>query len=290
MKIGLSSYSLSRDIKAEKMDILQAIDWVAKNGGEHIELSPSGYTLTDNPELVKSIVAKAKDAGIAISSYTIGANFIQPDAEKLKAEIERLKKEVDIAGTLGVKRMRHDAASRPIPECGMEQFAKDLPLVAGACREVADHAKQYGITTSVENHGFFMQKSDRVQALMLAVGRDNFKTTLDVGNFMCADENSVAAVKNNIRFASHIHFKDFYLRPFYADPGEGWFKTLSGNFLRGAIVGQGDIDMRAVIGVIKASGYDGFISIEFEGMEDCQAGSRIGMANLRRLWDECKTA
>ncbi len=286
MKIGLSSYSLSRAISSGEMDVLQAVEWIAANGGEHIEISPSGFSLTKNPELTRKIAAKAKSAKIDISSYTIGANFIQPDAKALKAEIARLKKEVEIGAALGVRRMRHDAASRPIPECGIAQFQKDLPKVADACREIADFAKKHGITTSVENHGYFMQKSDRVQLLIETVGRDNFRTTLDVGNFMCADENPVAAVKNNIAFASHVHFKDFYFRPFYADPGEGWFRTLYGNYLRGSIVGQGDIDTRAVVRIIKESGYDGYLSIEFEGMEDCRTGSKIGMANLRRLWNE----
>lgn len=283
MKIGLSTYSVSRAIKAGELDILTSLDWIKENGGEHAEIA---LTLQDTPEKAKDIVKKAKDIGLPLSSYTIGANFIQPDAAKLKAEIERVKKEVDIGGVLGVKRMRHDAASRPIPDCSIANFMKDLPTVADAVREVADHAKQYGITTSVENHGFFMQKSDRVQMLINAVGRDNFRTTVDVGNFLCADEDPVAALKNNLPFASHIHFKDFYVRPFHADPGEGWFKSLSGNFLRGAIVGQGDVDIRSIVKLIKASGYDGFISVEFEGMEECRQGSKIGMANLKRLFSE----
>lgn len=288
MKIGLSSYSLSRAIKANEMDILQAIEWIARNGGAHVEISPAGFSLSETPALIGQIVKKAKEVGIDISSYTIGANFVQPDAAALKAEIERIKKEVDIAAQLGVKRMRHDAASRPIPECSIARFEKDLPAMADACREVADHANRHGITTSVENHGFFMQKSDRVQRLINVVDRENFRTTIDIGNFLCADEDPVAATKNNIPFASHVHFKDFYFRPLHADPGEGWFRTLSGNFLRGAIVGQGDVDIRTVVKIIKDSGYDGYISIEFEGMEDCRLGSKIGMANLRRLWDECK--
>jgi inosose dehydratase len=56
--------------------------------------------------------------------------------------------------------------------------------------------------------------------------------------------------------------------------------------LRGAIVGQGDIDMPEVIRIIKNSGYDGYISVEFEGMEDCRIGSRIGIDNAKRLWAE----
>jgi sugar phosphate isomerase/epimerase len=109
---------------------------------------------------------------------------------------------------------------------------------------------------------------------------------MDVGNFLCADENSVAAVKNNLPFASHIHFKDFFVRRFYADPGEGFFKTSTGNYLRGTIVGQGDVDTRAIVKLVKDSGYKGFISVEFEGMEECRNGSRIGMANLKRFFEE----
>jgi sugar phosphate isomerase/epimerase len=103
---------------------------------------------------------------------------------------------------------------------------------------------------------------------------------------MCVDEDSVAAVKKNLPYASIVHLKDFYLRPAYKNPGEGWFQSLSGNYLRGAIVGQGDIDMPEVIRLVKASGYDGYISIEFEGMEDCRKGSRIGIENAKRLWAE----
>jgi len=283
MKVGLSTYSLSHAIREGKMDVLGAIRWIADNGGEQVELSPAGYTLTGNPKLVEAVVQQAATCGIAISCYTIGANFIKPTATEFRAEIERIKGEVDIGAALGVKRMRHDAGSRPPAETSVANFEADLPLLIEACREIADHAAQYGITTSVENHGFHVQNSERVQRLILGVDRPNFRTTLDVGNFLCADEDPVAAVTNNLPFASHVHFKDFYVRD--ADPGEGWFRSRRGRFLRGAIVGQGDVPVGEIIGLIRKSGYDGFISIEFEGMEDCQKGSRIGMQNVRRLWD-----
>jgi sugar phosphate isomerase/epimerase len=288
MKIGLSSYSLVQAIQKGEMDILGAIEWVAANGGEHIEISPSGFTLTDDPALVTKIVDRAREAGIGISSYTIGADLCKADDAAQKKEIERVKREVDVAHGLGVTRMRHDAASLPIPECGIARFDRELPRMAAACREIADYAKRFGITTSVENHGYFVQHSDRVQRLINAVGRDNFRTTLDVGNFICVDEDPVAAVRNNIPHASHVHFKDFYLRPFTADPGEGWARSLFGNAWRGAIVGQGDVDVRSIVKIIRESGYAGCASVEFEGMEDCRAGSRIGMDNLRRYWNEAR--
>jgi sugar phosphate isomerase/epimerase len=284
MKIGVSTYSLYRPIQSGEITVLGAIEKIAEMGGEHVEIVPIGYTLTGNPELVDQIVAKTKEVGIDVSNYAIGANFAVDTEEAYRKEIERVKGEVDIAARLGVKLMRHDVASRQ--DTSIKQFNQEVGRLAEACREIADYAAQYGITTSVENHGYYIQASDRVQTLVQAVDRPNFRTTLDVGNFMCADEDPVAAVKNNIPYASMVHIKDFYLRPAALNPGDGWFRTASGNFLRGAIAGHGDINLRESIRIIKESGFDGYFSIEFEGMEDSFQGTKIGLENVKRFWNE----
>ncbi|PUA38424.1 sugar phosphate isomerase/epimerase [Paenibacillus elgii] len=286
MKLGLSTYSLYRAIDKKELTVTEAIRWIADNGGEHVEIVPIGYDLTDNPGLIEDIRKTADQAGLDISGYAVGANFVQATPEAYEQEIEKTMRQVDIARDLGVKRMRHDVASRPIPETSIRQFEADLPRLVEACRRIADYAAQFDIVTSVENHGFYLQASDRVLRLVHEVDRANFKTTLDIGNFLCVDEDPVSAVLNNIPFASMVHLKDFYRRPSYRNPGEGWFKSTHGNFLRGAIVGQGDIDMPEVVRVLKASGYDGYLSVEFEGMEDPRTGSRIAMDNVRRLWQE----
>lgn len=286
MKLGVSSYSLVRAMRNKEMDILGAIQWVADNGGEHIEIVPFEFSLIDNPELIPAIREKAASVGIEVSNYAIGANFITDSREKFEAEIARVKQHVDIANGLGVKRMRHDIAFRPIPETTTANFEQDFPIMVEACAIIADYAAQFGITTSIENHGFYVQASERVLRLVHAVNRPNFRTTMDIGNFLCVDENSVAAVKKSISQASLVHFKDFYVRPSYRNPGDGWFQSSSGNYLRGAIVGQGDIDMPEVIRVVKASGYDGYLSLEFEGKEECKWGVITGLNNIRRLWNE----
>ncbi|MGG6309501.1 sugar phosphate isomerase/epimerase family protein [Paenibacillus macerans] len=284
MKLGVSSYSLYQAMQAGSMTILETIDWVAGIGGEHIEIVPLGFSFNDNPELLGQIRERAEEAGIAISNYAIGANFIADSEEAYAAEIERVKREVDHAHALGAKLMRHDVASRP--DTSIIRFQEDLPRIADACRQIADYAAEYGITTSLENHGYYVQASDRVQAVVHAVGRANYKTTLDVGNFVCVDENPVVAVKKNIGIASMVHVKDFYLRPEGRNPGEGWFRSAGGGYLRGAIAGQGDLDLREILRIVKQSGYDGYLSIEYEGMEDCRKGTRIAFDNVRRIWDE----
>lgn len=284
MKLGISSYSLYQAMQTDGMTILEAIDWIAGTGGAHVEIVPLGFDLKQTPELIGQIRERAAEAGIAVSNYAIGANFITDTEEAYEAEIRRVMREVDIAHALGVKLMRHDVASRQ--DTSIVRFQEDLPRIAEACRRIADYAAQYGITTSLENHGYYVQASDRVQAVIHAVGRPNYKTTLDVGNFVCVDEHPVIAVKKNIGYASMVHVKDFYIRPADRNPGEGWFRSAGGQYLRGAIAGQGDLDLREILRIVKRSGYDGFLSIEYEGMEDCRKGTKIAFENVRRIWEE----
>ncbi|WP_239618556.1 sugar phosphate isomerase/epimerase family protein [Cohnella mopanensis] len=287
MKIGVSSYCFWQEMQAGRMDIVQAIGEIAEMGGEHAEIVPLGFDLARNPELIEAIRTKASEVGIEISNYAIGANFAGLDGQAYEQEIGRVKREVDIAAALGVKLMRHDVASSV--DRSIRQFANDLPKLAEACRTIADYAAQYGITTSVENHGYYIQASDRVQALINEVGRDNFRTTLDIGNFVCVDENPVVAVRNNIPYASMVHIKDFYIRSESCDPGEGWFKSAGGSYLRGAIVGHGDLDIRSALRIVRDSGYDGYLSIEFEGMEPCVNATKLALNNVRRLWKQCES-
>lgn len=285
MKLGISSYSLYQAMHQGRMTIEEALDWVAELGAAHIEIVPGlGFDFIEDRGLEKRLVERAEKLSLTLSNYAIGANFMTDNEESYEAEIHRVISEVDRAARLGIKLMRHDVASRQ--DTSILRFNEDLERLASACRRIADHAAGYGITTSVENHGYYVQASDRVQTLLHAVDRPNFKTTLDVGNFVCVDENPLTAVANNLPYASMVHIKDFYIRPARRNPGEGWFRSAGGSYLRGAIAGQGDLDLVEIIGLVKSSGYDGFLSIEYEGMEDCLTGTRIAFDNVRRIWDE----
>ncbi|WHY16806.1 sugar phosphate isomerase/epimerase family protein [Paenibacillus sp. G2S3] len=284
MKLGISTYSLHSAFSTGELTLEGVIETIADLGAEHAEIVPLGINLVENPELIDQIVRTAAGRGLELSNYAIGANFSGLETAERQREVERVKREVDVCAALGIQRMRHDVASSN--DLSITHFLEELPRLAEACREIADYAAGLGITTSVENHGYFIQHSDRVQALVHAVGRDNFRTTLDIGNFLCADENPLIAVTNNIKLASMVHFKDFYIRPQDRQPGEGWFQSTGGNWLRGAIVGQGDIDMPSVIRIVKESGYDGYISVEFEGMEECRKGTRLGLQYIKRVWNQ----
>ncbi|MCW2804908.1 MAG: hypothetical protein QOF52_1183 [Propionibacteriaceae bacterium] len=294
MKFGFSSYSFHQRISTGDMSLFDVIDWVADSQGEHLELAVLSNsaqntipTVESDPDYVRAVKTRAADRGVTLSNMAIGAVLAHDDPGEIAAEVKRVKAYVDLAETLGITLMRHDVVAHgAVPGDDTPAFEKALPKIVDASKEIAQYAAEHGVTTSLENHGFFVQSSDRVRRIVHAVDEPNFKTTLDIGNFVCVDEDPTAAVPANLPYASIVHFKDFYIRPADQDPGEGWFRSRGGKYLRGAIVGNGDIDIRSVASSIKASGYDGFASIEFEGHEDCLIGASRGIANAIRLYDE----
>ncbi|MGI8867831.1 MAG: sugar phosphate isomerase/epimerase family protein [Mycobacteriales bacterium] len=294
MIFGFSSYCFRSPLGTGEMTLLDVIDWVADSEGEHLELA-SISTEPDNPVpnsksddvFVKAVADRAAERGVPLSNLAIGANFFTDDEAARRQQIAHVKAHVDLAAALGITRMRHDVV-RHSPEAGDDTptFERAFPLIVSACKEIARYAARKGVTTSLENHGFFVQASDRVRRIVHAVEEPNFKTTLDIGNFLCVDEDPTSAVPANLPLALTVHLKDFYVRPADRNPGEGWFRSRGGKYLRGAIVGNGDIDTYAVMKSIKESGYDGLATIEFEGDEDWRIGTTRGLANAKRIYAE----
>ncbi len=286
MKIGVSSYSFARLVNDAAMSQLDVIPKAAELGFENIEFA--GFTLK-NGECALSFAENARLAcekyGLAITNYAIGADFLQGSNGDLNAEIKRVKEEVRVAHTLGAAGMRHDATTGfPDGHPGAKSFDAALPLLKEGCLAVTEFAAELGIRTMVENHGYFCQDSSRVEKLICAVNHPNFGALVDIGNFACVDENCTKAIGVIAPYAFHVHIKDFHVKagilPF---PGEGWFSSRSGNHLRGAIIGHGDIPVQQCLRVLKGAGYEGTISIEFEGMEDPITGIVLGLKNLRRF-------
>jgi len=245
-----------------------------------IEFTDGEWTDNLSVDTAKRVREKAEELGIEIASLCVGADFLVGDTA---ATIERLRRCVDFAAALGAKAMRHDVAQQPRGRKYHIGYSDVLPTLASACREVTNYAEQLGVRTMTENHGYFSQDAARVEALINAVGHPNFGALIDIGNFMCVDEDPVVSVGIMAPYAFHVHAKDFHFKPGTLDfPGYGWFITRSGNYLRGAIIGHGDAKVSQSIGILKRAGYTGYVSIEFEGIEDNLLGIRLGLENLKK--------
>ena len=214
-------------------------------------------------------------------NYAIGADFIN---KGLDSEVERLKYEVEVADILGVKTMRHDATYGPEGERkSLTGFEKYLPALAEGCRRVTEYAKQFGIKTSVENHGLYCQQSDRVEALVKAVDNENFGWLVDIGNFLCADENPLDAVKVGAQYAVYVHIKDFYFAEKTQTMPDGYFETRGGNYLCGCVHGDGIVPIADCVKILRDAGYDGIVTLEYEGKESPETGVPKSLEFLKKI-------
>ncbi len=285
MKISVSSYSFQQYIKAGKLTQFDCIAKAKEMGFDAIEFTD---VIADGLEAQKKLAAEfkkeAERVGIEINAYTIGASLYHESAEDSQREIERLCGQLDVAKLLGAKVMRHDVCYTLGKSGNARSFDLMLPVIAENARKVTEYAASLGIRTCSENHGFIAQDSDRVERLFNAVGHDNYGLLVDMGNFLCADECPIHAVSRVAPYAVHVHAKDFIR---FDEAVEGrTLMTRGANYIAGAVIGEGVVPVRQCLKILKRAGYDGYVSVEYEGREDCIAGISRGLENLKRFISE----
>lgn len=289
MKFAVSSYSLSSLVGRGEKTELELIALAKELGFDGIEFAeihtPDGE---NKAEYARVLRAECDRVGIASVQYSVGADFIYGSDGDLNKEIERLKGEVDIACALGVKGMRHDATGGyRDEEKKYKGFSQALPRIIEGYRAVTEYAEEKGIKTMIENHGYFCQDSDRVEAIITGVSHKNFGALIDIGNFLCVDENPLTAVSRLAPFASYVHAKDFHIKSgSELAPCDGFFTTRGGNYLRGAVLGHGNVPVYQTLKILKDSGYNGYITLEFEGHEDAVTSCKWGLNTLKKISEE----
>lgn len=293
MKLGMSSYSFLPMLANGSLQIEAMFDWMSAHQAEHLEIATfsfaqtgkeAEYDLASDTETLRRIAAESARTGIPVSGLCMGANFIHMGADERQAQIASVKRYVELCNRLEVGFLRHDVVQWSYRTTETAVFEREFAGIVDACQEIARFAAEQGVVTSVEDHGFFMNSSERVKRLIHAVDLPNFKFTLDVGNFLCVDEDAVVATQASLADASFVHLKDFYVRR--SAPGADWLETRGGQFIRGSVFGFGDLPTQTIVDAVVASGYDGFVSLEYEGNEPTLYGCATGLANIRRMVEQ----
>jgi len=287
MQLGISLYSFNRALEAGALTAAGAVRKAAEFGAEHIELVD--FCMPQDAAGLADLHTALAETGLFVSALSTGADVLQTGAA-YNSELARVCGRIDAAKGFGASVVRIDLVGwdYTYDTCTIELFQRDLPRLVAAAQHFADYAKPLGITITVENHGMFINGGDRVRQLIKAVDRDNYRCTLDIGNSLCVDEDAVVCTRKLLPYVAIVHAKDFYVRRaddarFQNREATGWFTSVHDTLLRGAIAGDGEVDIPAVLAMLRKAGYDGTLALEFEGIEDCLLGARAGLANLRAM-------
>ena len=286
MKTCVSSFSFSRLIKSGKITQLDAMRRAKEMGFDAFELASvtphDGLSVT---EYAKMLRREADAMDFPIVSFVDPSDLINGrEGRSPDEEVEYVKSMVDIAEILGASVMRHDAT---YALKRYKSFDTAVPELAEKISEISEYARTKGIKTCIENHGKICQDPDRVERLYNAVTSDNFGVLCDIGNFLCCDFDPVTSVSLVAPYTVFVHIKDFILHSGALDPaGEGYKPTRGENLYRSTILGHGNIPFKQCLRILKNAGYDGYCSVEFNGIEDPFDALPICLANLKGYFAE----
>ena len=138
-------------------------------------------------------------------------------------------------------------------------------------KELSAIAEDSGIMIVVEplnvlvNHmGYFLVTTEEAVRMIDAVGSSNCKVLYDIYHQQISEGNLIGNIQKHIHKIGHFHIGD---HPGRQEPGTG------------------EINYKNVLAAIQKTGYDGWLSLEFEGTEDNLLGIQMGLANMKRFWE-----
>jgi sugar phosphate isomerase/epimerase len=259
MRVGVSMWSYVGHFQSEKMDVLSFLDTAKQLGVDGVELLD--YFWKDKETELPKVKAKLAELNLPVSAYAIGNDFTSEDPAEREKALQAVKDGVDMAVTLGTDKVRVFAGHHD--EVG---FEKALGWIIEGLKAGAEYAASKGVTLCLENHGTLAGRGDQVKTIIEAVGSPALRANPDTGNFMCVKQDPTEAVAVLAPLTGSVHFKDFrWARP---EETEHVYEGLHGSRVIGTAIGEGDVDLPAVVKLFRDAGYDGYLTIEYEGVED----------------------
>jgi sugar phosphate isomerase/epimerase len=258
--IALSTYSLWRFRHDELRDFDKCIDLADHFGFDAVELLL--YQLEQNELLSHARLMSYKRRALALGLPLIGLSthqsFMSPDPHDRKENIDRTIGQIELAYKLGIPTMRvntgrwgtsdsfdHLMANRgiepPLPGYTDEDA---FPWVIDALAECVRVAEKCGIVLGLENHWGLGLTPEGILRIVSAIDSPWLQITADTGNFL---EDPYERLEQIAPQTILVQAKTYF--------GGGQWYTL-------------DLDYRRIAEILRRSGYRGFVSLEFEGMED----------------------
>lgn len=257
MKLSLAAYSFRDSLKGPKksMTLDDLIDRAAAWDLDAIE--PTSYYFPEpaTPEYCRNLRRHAFLQGMSISGTAVGNTFTYPPGPQLDKEIAHVKRWVDLAAELHAPTIRIFAGNlqKGTTEAQARQWCTD------AIKECCDYSGPKGIMLALENHGGIVSTVDQLLAIVSAVKHDWFGVNWDSGNFRSADPYADLAKAAPYAVAAQIK------------------SEISPNGARQ------QADFKRIVGILRESGYCGFVALEYEAKEDPFVAVPRHLKELRRL-------
>lgn len=270
MKLGAMIYSFSPPIRSGQMTQREAIALCAELGLATVD-TMHGLGGDAWPDVRKMV----EDKGMVVACHILGANLATlNDAERRKG-VDAVLASIHDTIALGSDKLMVVTGS--IPEGSDRATAQNR--VGEALAMIMEESRGSNVRLCIEDFPGDRsphRTSEEILAVC-AVAGPGLGVCFDTGNFYSGGETPEQAWPKLAPKVIHSHLKDWA----WADDGR--MATPDGKKFKAELVGRGFLNYPAVLAKMKASGYSGALSFEYEGPMDRKEAAREGIAYLRSL-------
>jgi sugar phosphate isomerase/epimerase len=217
------------------------------------------FSKANDMEYWEKFKANCEEAGVTVGLIMCDAlgNLGDADPKARMAAVDNHKPWVDVAAFLGAKTIRVNAAG----EGSAEEVAANA---VDGLSKLGEYGATKGINVVVENHGGISSDGKWLSGVMEKVGMDNVGTLPDFGNFYEYDRYQ--GMEDLMPYAKGVSAKS---NVFDAEGNEA------------------NMDYLRIMKIVKASGFKGYVGIEYEGAELSEdEGIKATKALLEKVFAE----
>jgi sugar phosphate isomerase/epimerase len=179
--------------------------------------------------------------GMPFSGLAIGADLCQPDSAKRAETIETIRKWVDATELMGASHLRVFGDKLPAGATAEQGIGWVVETMKPAC----EYASKKGIILGLESHSGLTARASNIVEILRRVDSPYAGCNLDISNF---PENPYEQIELCLHYTTHAHIRDLYGEP------------------------KQPLDLDRVWQLFAKSGYNGYMSAEYEGKEDAITG------------------
>lgn len=254
---------------------LDALEWTAKT---FRDLKQGRQVMFQAPDATffRELRRAADDAGVQSRVFNVGGPFFLAgfDESTRQKALDYILQYVEGAGLLGSDILRTELYYDGDHTAGWEQDA--LGRASEGLHSLLEATEDTGLTINVENHHGISSKPEWLAGLLDRIDSPRLGLTADTNNFRIDIDNPYASDPD-----SFPRYVDRYQGLQILMPHANW---VSAKFYAFDNTGyEISMDYPRILDIILASGYSGYISVEYEGAGDPLEGVRSSVTMLEKL-------
>src|SRR5262245_61164763 len=177
-------------------------------------------------------------------------SFIEPEPNYRQVRIDHTRRALSLCAALGAPHITTEPGG-PLAPGQSRQEAIDL--FVEVLKPLAEHAHSLGVLLLVEPEpGLLLETTDQYLEVAERVDAPSIGLNFDVGHAYCVSEDIPRAIAKLAPHIRHYHFEDIAATRVHHH----------------LVPGTGAIDFAEVLGAIRQTGYDGWLTVELYPFQD----------------------